>query len=318
MINVAAYIRELLCSHDCVVLPTLGGFIGNYTPARIDSATNTFSPPVKAISFNRNLHNNDGLLISRISVDRGMGYADSRRVVEEYIEDIKTRLNRGERVEIDMIGHFQNNSEGNVLFEPARDTNFLLDSYGLPSFIREPVNSYDVNSRVINRRNLDSKPQISRKMWIRAAVAVPILAVLIFVPLKTDLLKSSASLNPMARVELEDTKTPVSEVVVEDSQSATEEVNAIVKEPIENSVESPALQKEPEASFKLITGSFKARENALRQIDDLRVKGYKAEISSASNGYFRVVASSFASIENANIERASIEKDYPGTWILKD
>ena len=41
MIDVTAYIKELLFKHDCVILPDFGGFIGNYTPAGIDHSTKT-------------------------------------------------------------------------------------------------------------------------------------------------------------------------------------------------------------------------------------------------------------------------------------
>jgi len=66
-------IRTRLC--DC---PGFGGFIGNYTPARIDKSTGTFYPPVKQISFNRNLNHNDGLLIGRISMSSKINYGDAR------------------------------------------------------------------------------------------------------------------------------------------------------------------------------------------------------------------------------------------------
>ncbi|NLA48282.1 MAG: hypothetical protein GX876_02335, partial [Bacteroidales bacterium] len=63
--DITSFIRELLFSHDCVIVPGFGGFVGNYAPARIDRATSTFYPPSKQISFNRNLRNNDGLLAGR-------------------------------------------------------------------------------------------------------------------------------------------------------------------------------------------------------------------------------------------------------------
>ena len=65
--DITAFIRELLFGHDCVIIPGFGGFIGNYNPAHIDKNSGTFYPPVKQISFNRNLNHNDGLLVGRIS-----------------------------------------------------------------------------------------------------------------------------------------------------------------------------------------------------------------------------------------------------------
>ena len=90
--DVTAFIRELLFGHDCVVVPGFGGFIGNYTPARIDKSTGTFYPPVKQISFNRNLNHNDGLLVGRISFTSKINYADARDLVEEFVTDVRKKL----------------------------------------------------------------------------------------------------------------------------------------------------------------------------------------------------------------------------------
>jgi hypothetical protein len=80
--DITAFIRELLFSHDCVIVPGFGGFIGNYNPARIDKSTSTFYPPVKQISFNRNLNHNDGLLVGRVSGFSKVSYGDARNIVE--------------------------------------------------------------------------------------------------------------------------------------------------------------------------------------------------------------------------------------------
>ena len=144
------YIKELLFASDCVILPDFGGFIGNYTPARINREQDTFHPPVKSISFNSRLSHNDGLLIGKVSEKRGIGYADARQMVESYVRGLRDRLKRGERVHLDDIGHFQLNGEGSIQFEPDNNINYLLDSYGLSSFSRQPVEGYDI-SRVITR-----------------------------------------------------------------------------------------------------------------------------------------------------------------------
>jgi len=325
MIDVTAYTRELLFTHECVILPNFGGFIGNYTPARIDVATNTFYPPVKAISFNRNLNQNDGLLISKISSGLGMGYADSKRLVEEFVADLRAKLNKGERVNLDMIGHLQNNSEGNPLFEPDRSSNFLLDSYGLTSFTREPVAGYDVNGRVVRRREISSGQLLSRKMLWRAAVVIPVLAAIVFVPLKTDLFRNNASFNPLSGIELEAINQPGAEAsneeaVIQIAAATSEEkvqITGTAEEISESPVISAPLSTEGDGLYFLVTGSFKARENAIGQQKTLNDRGYSAEITSAPNGYFRVSATSYGTYGEAKAAQESIVSNYPGTWILK-
>jgi len=128
-VDVTAIIRELLFGHDCVIVPGFGGFIGNYTPARIDKNTGIFYPPVKQISFNRNLNHNDGLLVGRISVSAKINYGDARNLVEDFVAGLRKKLEKGEKVVFDNIGSFINNVEGNVQFEPDTNANYHLDSW---------------------------------------------------------------------------------------------------------------------------------------------------------------------------------------------
>ena len=174
--DVTAFIRELLFGHDCVIVPGFGGFIGNYTPARIDKNSGTFTPPVKQISFNRNLNHNDGLLIGKISESTGINYGDSRILVEEFVSDLRKRLSKGERVAIDRIGVFHNNSENNTQFEPDKDSNYLLDSFGLTSFQCLPVEGYDIRKRIVKYKGSDpeKKRSLRRVLW-RAAIIVPLI-----------------------------------------------------------------------------------------------------------------------------------------------
>jgi hypothetical protein len=91
-LDITAFIRELLFGHDCVIVPDFGGFIGNYTPAYIDKDSGMFYPPVKQISFNRNLNHNDGLLVGKISGSAKINYGDSKILVEEFVRELRRKL----------------------------------------------------------------------------------------------------------------------------------------------------------------------------------------------------------------------------------
>ena len=69
------YISKLLYQYDCVIVPGLGGFVANYKSATIQPVQNTFSPPSKGISFNKNLNNNDGLLANFIAQEETVSFA---------------------------------------------------------------------------------------------------------------------------------------------------------------------------------------------------------------------------------------------------
>jgi hypothetical protein len=313
MMDITAFIRELLFSHDCVIVPGFGGFIGNYTPARIDKTTSTFYPPVKQISFNRNLNNNDGLLIGRISESAGMNYGDSRTMVEEFVTGVRKKLERGEKVVFDNIGTFSASQEGTIQFEPDSTVNYHLDSWGLEPFSFKPVEGYDVRSRITKHidRQPVGHPSMRKVLW-RAAVIVPLLAVVVAVSLKSDLFKSrveTTTLNPLASAEFENNKA-----AVESASTAPVKVVIPVVSPASSDV-TPAQQET--GTFCIITGSFRSKENAEVHAATLKKEGFNPEILEAPNGFYRVSIMKCTSLPSALDQKGKLVKEFPGSWVKK-
>jgi len=314
--DITAFIRDLLFSHDCVIIPGFGGFIGNYTPARIEKSSSTFYPPVKQISFNRNLNHNDGLLVGKISGSAKITYGDARDIVEEFVNSLRRKLEKGEIVTFDNIGTFSNNHEGNVQFDPDRSVNYHLDSYGLESFQFLPLEGYDVRKRV--SRHLDKEPvrnPAMRKIFWRTAVIVPLLAVLVTIPLTTDIFRpkvETSNLNPLVTAEFENNKKAVDAAVI--TPAITED--NIVK-PVETPIETAVPVVEAEKNYCLITGSFKTRVNAETQSSMLKEDGFTPEIINGPNGFYRVSAMRCVNLNQALEKKDSISRKYKGTWVKK-
>jgi nucleoid DNA-binding protein len=324
-VEITAFIRELLFGHDCVIVPGFGGFIGNYSPARIDKKTGTFFPPVKQISFNRNLNHNDGLLIGKISGTSGLNYGDARNLVDEFVSDIRRKLDKGEKVVFDHIGIFSNNQENNIQFEPDRSSNYYLDAYGLESFQLMPLEGYDVRTRIARHIQKDPEKQASmRKILWRAAIIIPLLSAIVLVPIKTDLFKSrieATTMNPLVSAEFEQNKIAVDEKVKDDKEKSDEIIS-------KEAVEQPKIEPAPKSEvtklvvtesnvYYLITGSFKSEENALSQVNKLKAEGFTPELVKAPNGFFRVCAIACTDMNTAITKKDSIAALFPGAWITK-
>lgn len=306
--DITAFIRELLFGHDCVIVPGFGGFVGNYTPASIDKSSGTFFPPVKQISFNRNLNHNDGLLAGKISESAKISYGDARNIVEDFTIELRRKLEKGERVVFDNIGIFVNNQEGNVQFEPDRNVNYHLDSYGLESFHCMPLEGYDARQRITRhiRKNTISKAPIRKILW-RAAVIIPLLSLLVAVPLKTDLFKSkveATSMNPLVIAEFEHNKQAVDEAVPP----------PVTVVPVAKEIAAPPVPVDRSRYF-LITGSFKSEENAISQVNMLKEEGFSPEIITTQNGFYRVSAIRCDDLHTALAKKDSIAKKFPQAWI---
>lgn len=318
-LDITAFIRELLFGHDCVIVPGFGGFIGNYTPARIDKVSGTFYPPVKQISFNRNLNHNDGLLVGRISGTSNITYGDARELVEQFVADLRKKLERGEKVVFDNIGSFVNNSEGNVQFEPDKNVNYHLDSYGLEPFQCLPLEGYDVRKRILSHPGKDSVKQAPiRKILWRAAVIIPFLAIMVFVSVKTDLFKAkieATTMNPLVSAEFEHNKKAVDEDVIDSSAKNIENVSSFAEEKIVPEVIIPVTTETE--MYTLITGSFKSEANAISQVNMLKEEGFTPEIIAAPNGFYRVSAMMCNDLNTALTRKDSISKKFPGSWVSR-
>jgi nucleoid DNA-binding protein len=329
-LDITAFIRELLFGHDCVIVPGFGGFIGNYTPARIDKSSSTFFPPVKQISFNRNLNHNDGLLVGRISESAKMNYSDARNLVDEYVNNIRTRLSRGEKVIFENIGSFINNHEGNVQFEPDRDANYHLDSYGLEPFRIAPLEGYNLREKVLKYRDKEPVKQTSvRKILWRAAVIIPLLAVaaIVVIPLTTDLFRTKVqrtSLNPLANIEFENNRQAVDKEKSADSflnlnQSAlsgkTDTTVSITQ--VKEAEIKATLVKSANEEYCLIAGSFKSEGNAANMIKILESEGYKPQLMKGPNGFVRVSAMRCSTLAEAINTKDSISKKHSDAWVVR-
>ena len=149
--NYNKYISELLFEYDCVIIPGFGGFIGNYTPARIQTSYHTFFPPYKSLLFNSNLKQNDGLLAVRISQGEKMSYSDALHSIGFLINSWNKQLNSGLTIEIDQVGKLFRDKEGNLQFDQHNEINFLPESYGLCSFISPAVRRQGVRRKLEKR-----------------------------------------------------------------------------------------------------------------------------------------------------------------------
>ena len=329
--DISVYLRELLFRHDCVIIPGFGAFIGNYIPARIDRSEGLFYPPARKITFNRHLTGNDGLLIGHISSQQGIGYGEARDIVSNYAEALRQNINTGTAVTLDHLGTFSLNREGTIIFEPDSGANYLLSSYGLTTYHRQPVSDFDIRKKVleINHGRTGTQPSV-RRLLTRAAVIIPLLVALTLVPFNERIFKGKleeSNMNPLATAELEFNRSqiiadstplqtePVAEAVTEQTPETA------VKVPEENTAAADDIPLAPatpqEYRYLVIIGSFKAESNAEVMAQKLRSKGFDAEVIGGPDGFSRVSAASFATLGEAEVSLNNLKPSYTGAWIHK-
>jgi hypothetical protein len=215
MISVEQLIGDLLVRHNCVIVPAFGGFVANQTSAMIDYKTGTMFPPKKSLLFNRQLINNDGLLISEFALSNNISYQDAQITVSQTTGEWLESLKRGERVLLDKVGHLYFDAERNICFEQDRFFNLLLQSYGLGKvhFISEedvqaattikarseegtPIQVIEFTKVETNETDPQIIPHLAikkrTKVWryVAAACLLPIGFYSFWIPMRTDVLES--------------------------------------------------------------------------------------------------------------------------------
>ena len=131
MTTVDQLIGDLLLRHNCVIIPSFGGFVAKPVSAQIDYQKGTMLPPGKSLLFNRQLINNDGLLVNELSQANNISFDQASKEVTEKISSWNNALKNGGRIEIDRVGNLFFDEERNMCFEQDRFFNLLLESFGL-------------------------------------------------------------------------------------------------------------------------------------------------------------------------------------------
>jgi hypothetical protein len=224
MVSVEQLIGDLLVRHNCVIIPAFGGFVAKQTSASIDYKNGIMTPPRKSLLFNRQLINNDGLLIAELAVSNAINYNQATDTVGSLVNTWNEKLRNGERITIDKIGFLFYDQEKNICFEQDRFFNLLLESYGLETvhFLSEndvqlaqkntieralrveedaPVQPAIVfNTEAISTNNGGTETRViehpvlqkNSKIWryVAAACLLPIAFYSFWIPMKTPVLES--------------------------------------------------------------------------------------------------------------------------------
>lgn len=338
------HISQLLFQYDCVIVPNLGGFVANYKPASIQPIKNTFYPPSKGISFNKNLINNDGLLVNAISKTNKTSYEEANKIVEEAVLMMKAALKKNNKLVVENIGVLFYDKENRIQFEPSTDVNYLLESFGLSSFQQFPVKRESIEEKII--KTVKETPVIAlhrkenSKKWIAAAIITIPLAIFAFwLPTKYDLGAdlNYANLNPFKTltepVYVARTTAPVFEDIAKDEEKAKiEAVNesnptttvSFLKEekPIvvikETAVDTTRVEMpKVKLRFHIVGGCFSEERNAKKLVRKLNKAGFDAWIIGKRKGLYAVSYNSFESRREAVDALASAQNHNSKAWILE-
>ena len=292
-------VSELLVEHDCVTVPGLGSFLGNFKSAHYDLENEKFYPPSKQISFNSQIKANDGLLAKHMSEKSNTEYDLSLKEIHQEVIKITLSLKK-QSVELKDIGELNLNKEGNIVFTPFLAKNFLKDSFGLsPIYIKE------LSKEEFNKKEISFKPKVrsikKSKFYQSAAVWACLIfgASSIYYNINNDLLEQKLAYEQNLRNE---SFSKVQKAVFDLGSLPSLTIN----------VNRKASQ------FYIIAGAFRVSKNAENLVATLKEKGYDSKVLPLNEkGLNPVAFEGFSNrVEAVKGLRSIQKKENKDAWLL--
>ena len=220
MISLDKIIFNLLLHHDCVIIPSFGGFVSQNEKAKIDYDKGEITPPRKVIIFNNKLLKSDGLLINHFAQQNKLSYQESFDQIRNQINSWKSQLDSGNRIELNKIGTLHIDKSNKIRFIQDDFSNLLASSYGLSTFIFNTPKIETETETKPKEKNLKPKENSKNKkqsinttekktvaLWKYAAAAclLPLMFYSFWLPTQTNFLESGIisiqDLNPFHKIE---------------------------------------------------------------------------------------------------------------------
>ena len=332
-------IRELLAKHNYISLPGLGSFIQKYEPARPSSVVDGFLAPKQSISFDTTRTFNDEAIDNYLCDKLGIPLSKANEMLTDFVRRLQEELDNGKECNFENVGILSKNKKGKIRFEQAKELEAAFSTYGLKDV---DVKKLSVKAKKqkqaasITTQPVSSIPEQNPKRKSTANIFAGIVVVIAIVALT-----ASFILIPDLRFwekftgtdkTIAESKKDLSAGKTENQIQASNTVSSLPKKDslstkIDQSISDKTVKKtalyyeEPKQqekkTFYIIFGSFGKLENAQKQLDKFKQKGYKTEIIKG-NSMFRVSINKFTDKSIAIEEFNKFRNEYPNesVWVL--
>ncbi|WP_459640759.1 SPOR domain-containing protein [Flavobacterium sp. CGRL2] len=218
------------------------------------------------------------------------------------------------------IGELRLNSEGNIVFRPNDQTNYLATSFGLSPFV-SPVVKKEIFEKKIEKIAAKEKDAVllyeneeqtkSSNSFLRYA-AILVLG-----------LGITGSIGyPLYQNQIDNQTLLVEKSVQKKVQDKIQEATFFIKSPLPAvtlSVDSAKVETvEPTMPYHIMAGAFRSEQNARKAYNQLIKDGFKARmLKENKHGLFPVLYGSYATMKEAEVAQKEIQKgENPQAWIL--
>ena len=321
------YIRELIETHDYVVVPGFGGFVARYEAAQIHPVSNEFRPPGKKLAFNRNLSEDDGLLRAMLIKSEGLEPGEAQKSIERFSRQLLEDLEEKKMISMPGIGRIYTDLEGRLRFRQDEDAQLLPASFGLPVFTAGPI----LRKKIIDTRPAiavaeDEAPARTRKIplwgWLAAAIfaGILLLTALFSISPLSHQARELMGWTPDSAAAAEVEAAPALSLSDLDWMMEHVELSPLQKLPPE--VQMPyevSVNHEIPKGYFVVVGSFSKSKHAQEYAAELRQEEWEVYVFPQSeNGFHRVAIyiSESNPFETSQLLREIRQNYQPDAWVV--
>jgi hypothetical protein len=318
MKQLISHIEFLLHTHNCVIVPSLGGFVVNTTPARRDGIS-AFTPPESELVFNRELSHNDGLLVESYMRTDNISFENATKKINDAVRQIMNQLRTERFVDLGDLGSFRMVDDLRFVYQ---SNPFVRPEYfGLSRASLQPI----IQLQTADRRNSEdgSRKSVVRKTGIVAAVAAVVTVIMLLFPVQDSPLRhQTAQLIAISSPSLHLTKEVKASKEVTTSNKSEEvgrESVAVAAQQEERRLDERISVPEG-PRFYIVTGVYEVPEIADNMINLLKSEGYSDASFFKRPNRTTVYAASFSTREEADQHLKQLKQNFPNhqdAWILK-
>lgn len=158
MQRLESHIENLLLSHECVIIPGLGGFVTRYEEPFFSEDKKEIFPPYRSVSFNSQLRENDGLLTQSYMAAYDTSYPKALSLMDKDVRALIEKIDTEGKCHIGTIGTLQYAQNNALLFTPDSEAGFYSkELYGLNLCLLVQTTSAHINSE--NNTPADNKTE---------------------------------------------------------------------------------------------------------------------------------------------------------------
>lgn len=322
-----SFLEQVVYDHECVIIPSFGGFVVNAEGFSYNEKEGKIHPKKKCIAFNEKLKTDDRLLSTEWAKKKSISSKEASVEIQAWSKELKAQLVAEGELTVGNLGTFTLNPEKRISFAPNPAFNADLTVFGLfpvglghqvvakpkkPELIAPPI-AEDLPTQTLE----ELQPvKMSKSIYVYAVIAFILGGLGAFFLTAPATNQSQSSLNP---IKLERKEVKIAPVVSNEKEKV--QTDTLSSKTLTAPV-APEMQAANDGDIiYLVAASFQSFEQAEKGLKAFKSMGFdQAEIilKNEQSKFYRISLGTEHSMEAGYAKAIELKKSKKvDIWVYK-